>query len=152
MDPSYDHNLLARILLTAMTAGYGLLTIKADFNRTHATNPLWTPHARFHVVWQILSYVGFGLIAFALIWMPGPLYIERLYIVCTFGLVVYGAFFVAFLAMPVYGGKAYDENGYLPLAIHVSGKKLLLDVNATAFSIFTIILIAGALSIRRGVS
>jgi hypothetical protein len=30
MDPSYDHNLLARLLLTLMTAGYGLLTIKAD--------------------------------------------------------------------------------------------------------------------------
>ena len=85
MDLSYDHNLLARILLTVMTAGYGLVTIKADFNRTHATNPLWTPHARFHVVWQILSYVGFGLIAFALIWIPGPLYVERLYSVCAFG-------------------------------------------------------------------
>src|SRR5439155_1013854 len=85
MDPSYDHNLLARILLTLMTAGYGLLTVKADFNRTHATNPLWTPHARFHVVWQISSYVGFALIAFALIWTPGALYVERLYLVCAFG-------------------------------------------------------------------
>jgi hypothetical protein len=150
MDTSYDHNLLARILLTVMTAGYGLVTIKADFNRTHATNPLWTPHARFHVVWQILSYVGFGLIAFALIWIPGPLDVERLYLVCAFGVVVYGAFFIAFLAMPVYGGKAYDENGYLPFAVRVFGRKLLLDVNATAFSIFTVILIAGALSIRRG--
>ena len=152
MDPSYDHNLLARILLTLMTAGYGLLTIKADFNRTHATNPLWTPHARFHVVWQILSYVGFGLIAFALIWVPGQLYVERLYLVCAFGLVVYGAFFVAFLAMPVYGGKAYDENGYPPFAVRVFGRKLELDVNATAFSVFFVILIAGAVSITRGVS
>jgi hypothetical protein len=135
-----------------MTTGYGLATIKADFNLTHATNPLWTPHARFHVVWQILSYVGFGLIAFALIWIPGPLYAERLYLVCAFGLVVYGAFFVAFLAMPIYGGKAYDENGYLPFAVHVLGRKRLLDLNATAFSAFLVILIAGALSISRGAS
>jgi hypothetical protein len=156
MDPSYDHDLLARILLTLMTAGYGLLTVNADFNRTHATNPLWTPHARFHVVWQISSYVGFGLLAFALIWVPGPLYVERFYLVCAFGLVVYGAFFAAFfaafLAMPVYGGKVYGENGYPPFAVELFGKKLKLDVNATAFSIFTLILIAGALSIGRAVS
>src|SRR5436305_12228843 len=112
-----DGNLLARVLLTLATIGYGVITVKADFNRTHATNPLWTPHARFHVVWQILSYVGFALIAFALIWTPGALYVERLYLVCAFGLIVYGTFFAAFLAMPVYGGKAYDENGYPPFAV-----------------------------------
>jgi len=152
MDPSYDHNFIARILLTVMTAGYGLVTIKADFNRTHATNPLWTPHARFHVVSQILSYVVFGLIAFALIWIPGPLYVERLYLTCACGLVVYGAFFITFLTMPVYGGKTYDENGYLPFRVELFGRKLELDVNATAFSIFFIVLIAGALAIRRAVS
>ena len=79
-----DGNLLARVLLTLATIGYGLITVKADFNRTHATNPLWTPHARFHVVWQITSYVGFGLIAFALIWTPGPYAVERLYAAAAF--------------------------------------------------------------------
>ena len=142
----------ARILLTLAALGFSLITIVADLNKTHASNPLWTPHARFHVVWQILSYVGLGLIAFALIWVPGPLYVERLYLVCAFGLVTYGAFFVAFLAMPVYGGRAYDENGYPPFAVPVFGKKLKLDVNATAFSIFTVVLIAGALAISRGAS
>src|SRR6266516_3713980 len=144
MDPSYDHNLLARILLSLMTAGYGLTTIKADFNRSHATHPLWTPHARFHVVWQVTSYVGFGLIAFALIWMPGPLYVERLYLVC--------AFFIAVLAMPIYGGKAYDENGYPPVPLRVLGKQLRLEANVTVFSFFLLSLIAGAFSISRGVS
>jgi hypothetical protein len=58
----FDLNLLARILLTLVTIGYGFVTVLADFNNTHATNPKWTPHARFHVVWQISSYVGLGLI------------------------------------------------------------------------------------------
>ena len=78
---SIDHILIARILFTLMTVGYAVLTVIADFNKTHATNPEWTPHARFHVVWQILSYVGFGLLALALIWWPGPLAVERLYLV-----------------------------------------------------------------------
>ena len=73
---AFDHILLARILFTLTTAGYDLGTVLADFNKTYATNPKWTPHARFHVVWQISSYVGFGLMALALIWWPGPLALE----------------------------------------------------------------------------
>src|SRR5690349_17425056 len=38
----FDTNLLAKILLSLASIGYGFLTIKADFNTTHATNPLWT--------------------------------------------------------------------------------------------------------------
>ena len=68
---SFDHLLLARVLFTLTTAGWAVGTVIADFNKTHATNPKWTPHARFHVVWQISSYIGFGLLAFALIWWPG---------------------------------------------------------------------------------
>src|SRR5215510_8810810 len=99
-----DRFLLARILLTLVTIGYGALTVKADFNKTHATNPLWTGHARFHVVWQITSYAGFGLIALALIWVPGSLGLERLYLAVAFAAVVYGAFFITLAVMPVYGG------------------------------------------------
>jgi hypothetical protein len=46
---SFDHILVARILFTLMTAGWAVATVFADFNKTHATNPKWTPHARFHV-------------------------------------------------------------------------------------------------------
>src|SRR5471032_3016549 len=107
MTIAFDHILIARILFTLTTAGYALGTVLADFNKTHATNPKWTPHARFHVVWQINSYIGFGLLALALIWWPGPLALERLYLVAIMGAIVYTAFFVAVLAMPVYGGEAY---------------------------------------------
>ena len=84
---------LARVLLTLVTLGYGFGTILADFNKTHATNPKWTPHARFHVVWQICSYVGFGLLALALLWWPGPYAIERLVLVAVMAAIVYAAFF-----------------------------------------------------------
>jgi hypothetical protein len=114
MQMSFDRILVARILFTLMTAGWALLTVVADFNKTHATNPQWTPHARFHVVWQISSYVGLGFLAFALIWWPGPLAVERLYFVAAMGAVVYAAFFAALIAMPIYGGAAYDKNGYQP--------------------------------------
>jgi len=142
---SVNHILIARILFTLMTIGWALLTVVADFNKTHATNPKWTPHARFHVVWQILSYVGFGLLAFALIWWPGPLAVERLYLVAIMGAIVYAAFFAALIAMPVYGGAAYDDNGYRPFKAPIPIISKTWDANITAFSIQIVILSAGLL-------
>ncbi|MGB6352201.1 MAG: DUF6640 family protein [Pseudolabrys sp.] len=144
---SIDHILIARILLTLATVGWAVLTVIADFNKTHATNPAWTPHARFHVVWQISSYVGLGLLAFALIWWPGPLATERLYLVALMGAIVYGAFFAALIAMPVYGGAAYDKNGYRPFKAPVPIIAKKWDANVTIFSIQLVILAAGLLAV-----
>jgi uncharacterized protein DUF6640 len=143
-----DGNLLARILLTLATIGYGVITVKADFNRTHATNPLWTPHARFHVVWQITSYVGLGLIAFALIWVPGPYRVERLYLAAGFAAVVYGAFFIALATMEAYGGRTYDDNGYQPFTLNI-GRPRLMDLNVTVFLVQSVVLLVGTALIAR---
>jgi len=140
---SFDHLLVAKVLFTLPTAGWAVATVIADFNKTHATNPKWTPHARFHVVWQISSYVGFGLLAFALIWWPGPLALERLYLVAAMGVIVYAAFFTALVAMPIYGGSAYDNNGYKPFKAPIPIISKMWDVNVTIFSIQVLLLAGG---------
>lgn len=146
---AFDHILLARILFTLTTAGWAFATVLADFNQTHATNPKWTGHARFHVVWQICSYVGFGLLALALIWWPGPLALERLTLVAIMGGIVYAAFFAAVIAMPIYGGAAYDDNGYRPFAAPVPLIAKQWDVNITVFCVQVAILAAGVVAITR---
>ena len=138
---------IARILLTLTALGYGLATIKADFNRTHATNPKWTPHARFHVVWQILSYSGIGLVALYLIWIDGPGARERLYLAAALGLAVYGAFFAALFARPLFGGTLYDDNGYLPFKPPIGPQHWRWDVNVIAFTILSAILLAGLIAV-----
>jgi uncharacterized protein DUF6640 len=147
MPIAFDLHLLARILLTLVTLGYGFATILADFNKTHATNPKWTPHARFHVVWQISSYAGFGLLALALLWWPGPYALERLYLVAIMGAIVYAAFFIAVFSMPVYGGAAYDDNGYVPFAAPVPIVARAWDVNITIFCVQVVLLVAASASI-----
>lgn len=134
---------IARILLTLSVLGYALVTIKADFNKTHATNPNWTPHARFHVVWQILSYAGVGLVALYLIWIDGPNPIERLWIAAALSAAVYGAFFAAVVSRPVYGGALYDQNGYLPFRPPIGPAQWRWDVNVTAFTILSTIMLVG---------
>ena len=94
---------LARILLTFTVLGYGFATIKVDLNKTHATNPTWTPHARFHVVWQILSYTGIGLISLYLIWIAGGTSIQPLYLAVAISVAIYAGFFTAVFARPCRG-------------------------------------------------
>ena len=138
---------IARILLTLTALGYGLATIKADFNKTHATNPRWTPHARFHVVWQILSYSGIGLVALYLIWIDGSMPLERLYLAAALSVAIYGAFFVTVFARPLFGGSLYDENGYLPFKPPIGPRHWRWDVNVTAFTILSTIMMAGILAV-----
>ena len=138
---------LARILLTLAALGYGLATIKADFNKTHATNPEWTPHARFHVVWQILSYSGIGIIVLFLIWTDGPMATERLYLAAALAVAIYGGFFIAVFARPTYGGTLYDKNGYPPFKPPIGPPHWRWDVNVTAFTILSTILLLGILAI-----
>jgi hypothetical protein len=134
---------IARILLTLTVLGYALVTIKADFNKTHATNPKWTPHARFHVVWQILSYAGVGLVALYLIWVEGPQPLERLYLAAALSAAIYGAFFAAVLARPMFGGALYDDNGYLPFRAPIGPPRWRWDVNVTAFTVLSSIMLVG---------
>ena len=52
--------------------------------------------------------------------------------------------------MPIYGGAAYDDNGYLPFTAPMPLIAKRWDVNITVFTVFTVILVAGALSIYGG--
>ena len=147
MDTIFDSNIFARVLLTIVTAGYAVAPLIADLNSTHATNPLWTPHARFHVVWQVLSYAGFGLIALGLIWIPGPHAAARLYLASGFAAAVLFAFFITFANMRLFGGAHYDANGYLPKPVSILGRVVNFDANTTVFSIVTVILLIALISI-----
>lgn len=138
---------LARILLTLAALGYSAVTIMADLNKTHASNPLWTPHARFHVVWQVLSYSGIGLISLVLIWWNGPLPIERLYLSAALAAAVYGGFFGAVFGRPAYGGGLYDKNGYPSFQARVGPKSWLWDVNVTIFTVTSAILVVAVIAV-----
>lgn len=136
--------LLAKILLTIVTLGYSLVPLLADFNKTHASNPDWTGHARFHVVWQVSSYVGFALVALYLIWLAGAgttgLWLAAIMAACA-----YAGFFAAVLARPIYGGKLYDRSGYPPYSQNLLGMGIEGDVNVTVFGTIVGLLVVSVL-------
>ena len=134
--------LAAKILLTVLTLGYSLATVLADFNKTHATNPLWTGHARFHLVWQVASYNLIGLVMLVLLWVPGAQELARVWLVWTVAACVYAAFFLTLGTMGLFGGANYDENAYPPFKVTLpGGGGRLLDVNTTVFSAQATILV-----------
>ena len=148
MEFATDH-LLARILLTLNTLGYSLGPAIADFNRTHATNPQWTAHARFHVVWQVLSYCGIGLIALGLIWIGGATAPMRLYLAALLTLAVYVSFFATVFSTRFFGGSVFDANGYPPFTtVQIGGRAVALDRNVTVFCVQVAVLILAVVAIR----
>ena len=137
MTEVYVPQLSVQILLTVVTLGYSLIPCLADFNETHATNPLWTGHARYHVVWQVMSYVFIALGVLYLIWAPSDDAFFRLNLAGYCAIAVYGGFFSALLFMPLYRGKTADVNG-VPM---IKFGDRLIDLNITVFTIITILLI-----------
>jgi len=131
--------MLVRVLLTLATLGFSLIPVLADFNKSHATNPLWTGHARYHVVWQVLSYVFIAAISLFLIWGPlDPNGSVGLKLAAALAFAVYGGFFGALFSMRLYDGKTFDVNGIQPVKVGT----LSLDVNVSVFTAVTLILIA----------
>jgi hypothetical protein len=46
---------------------FRVATLAIDFNKTRATNPVWTGHARFQVVWQSVSVALLSVLELVLI-------------------------------------------------------------------------------------
>ncbi len=146
MDFATD-NLTARVLLTVATLGYSLVLAVVDFGKTHATNPLWTGHARFHVVWQVSSYIGIALIALWLTWSMGP--VSKLWLAVALSAAVYGGFFVTAFAMKLFGGALLDVNGVPPITtINLGGKPVQVDANVTSFGALLALTAVAAMMIR----
>jgi hypothetical protein len=137
--------LIAKILITIATLGYSLVPAKFDSDETHLLNPSWDPHARFHVMWQVSSYVYFALLALYLIWTAGddkwPVWLAAM-----FAAFAYGGFWTAVLTMKRYGGSVVSKVNPVPeFSWNIGHKTVKTDANLTLFIGFVAALIIGAI-------
>lgn len=130
----------AQILLT-ITAFEFFGPIARDFNASHAWNPDWDPHARFHLVWQLATMGTSGIVNLWLIWFRSPRTVANLWLSVLWQATTIGGFWISVLLVPVYGGKVTMPN----IHMYFFG----IDENIIAFTVFGSILIAATVVLLR---
>lgn len=139
---------LARSIVTAIAAGQGIAPVFIDLNRTHATNPRWPGHARFHLVQQVFTLLPAALIEVALIWWPGPAVAKRFYLAALLTATPLAGFLIATLTRSAYGGALYDPNGIQPLRFHIGAREVTIEINVVLITAAFLLLIAAVFLFR----
>lgn len=118
----------ARLAATFGFIVIGLLIPYLEVNDTHVFNPDWTPHARLHEVWQLLTNTTLAMIGLWLVWFGG-----RVRAASVVGLVISAAFVGAYLLRDIYGGSTTYADGSV---------KIIFGLNATVLAVYVMGLVA----------
>ena len=118
---------VAKLLISLVAVVTAIAPMIADFNKTHATNPLWTPHARFHVVWQVLAQAGVSIVILFILW--GMTFDGHVWLAAIMNFNWGVTFFMTLASMPVYGGALADVNGIPPFRFTIGGQDRTIDTN-----------------------
>ena len=143
-----DHQLLARLALSALCVIQGATQLAIDTGRTHATNPTWVRHARFHVVWQSVTVAMLSGVELALLWLRCFPPDQGFYLAAILTAVSPLAFFAAFITRRVFGSALSDPNGMRPLRLAIGNSTYSIDLNVVAVSAASLALAAIVLIYR----
>ena len=127
---------IGKIFMTIAALIYGFIPPIADFNQTHVFNPLWTAHAKFHVVWQVIITFALSVLGLYLLWVKKEENEFSINISFLLGMIVLGGFITNSLVTHLYGGSLSDPNGVPPIFNN-------LDANLFTFSVGIVCLIVG---------
>jgi len=100
---------IVQILLT-VTALECFGPILRDFNVSHAWNPDWVGHARYHLVWQLATMGLSGLAILYLIWFRKPRDVRNLWLSAIWQATIVAGFWVAWVLTPIYEGSVTMPN------------------------------------------
>ena len=123
---------ISKVLLTLMCVGFGTLTPLIDFNESHATNPLWTGHARFHLVWQVNAMIITASLSIVLLWFFYSITNHLLVILLNYLWIF--SFYATVFGLKLFDGELNDINGVPPVFIKILGKDFEIDRNIQAIT------------------
>ena len=121
---------ISKILLTLICIGFGTLTPLIDFNESHATNPLWTGHARFHLVWQVNAMIITAVLSIALLWFFYSITNHLIVILLNYLWIF--SFYATVFGLKLFDGELNDINGVPPVFIKILGREYEIDRNIQA--------------------
>lgn len=108
--------MIKKIAITFSVFLYAFVVPYLDINETHVWNPDWTPHARIHEVWQLITNSSIGVVCLWLVW-----YKKEVRLSALLSLIVIGGFLLAFFLKDGYGGsmKYLDGSEKTVLGINI---------------------------------
>jgi hypothetical protein len=136
---------IARLMVTAVATVQGVRPLFVDLNRTHATNPLWTGHARFHVVDQAIAMAALASVEIAMLWWMAPGSRLLFYVATILTALPIVTFLIAMFTSKLYGGTLHDPNGVRPLRIVRRGVVREVDMNVMMVSLGAAVLLVASL-------
>ena len=92
--------MIKKIAITFSVILYAIVVPFLDIDETHVWNPDWTPHARIHEVWQLITNSSIGVLCLWLVWYKKEVQLSTL-----LSLIVMGGFLLAFFIKDGYGGS-----------------------------------------------
>ncbi|MBV7266075.1 hypothetical protein [Erythrobacter ani] len=119
----------------------GLLIPYLEVNDTHVFNPDWTPHARLHEVWQLLTNTTLAAIGLWLVWFGA-----RIRAASLIGLVISAAFVGAYLLRDIYGGSTTYADGSVKIIFGLNATVIAVYVMGAVAALFTFAAFAGSLA------
>ena len=123
---------ISKVLLTLISVGFGTLTPLIDFNESHATNPLWTGHARFHLVWQVNAMIITAVLSIALLWFFYSITNHLMVILLNYLWIF--SFYATVFGLRLFDGELNDINGVPPFFIKILGREYEIDRNIQAIT------------------
>jgi len=92
--------MIKKIAITFSVILYAIVVPFLDINETHVWNPDWTPHARIHEVWQLITNSSIGVLCLWLVWYKKEVVLSSL-----LSILVMGGFILAFFLKDGYDGS-----------------------------------------------
>ena len=129
-----EATLISSLLVSAVAVMIMIGPAVADFNATHATNPLWTPHARFHVVWQVFTNSTVAALSLYLLWV-----VDAFWLAAFLNTVWFGSFFLTLAVMSRFDGALADVNGIKPFIWRFGGREVKVDTNLFGACLMTVL-------------